>query len=382
MCQYKFYKSILIMKLFYFLALTILLFCSSCKNTKEQNDKQIQIDLSSTQPINFKEIVEKITLIPLETNDSCLIKRISQLEASNNYFFINNDMKEVLIFDKHGKFINSSIKNKEKNYSTIANMDITNNELISIFNGNTIYEYNTSMSLVNKYKIMQPVAINFSQEMPRHLKLDDYTYLMRDDENTFIYSIKEQKILNHKREFFHQNMWTGIVNKHRFLKQDGQVYFSPAYICDTLYLLDKKHYMMKPFIIYNMGEDGINLNELPKDMNIQYYVNYLFQTDKYFLSDKIHLPYADLAFILHPKDNKSYVTYNNQSGTFKIYENGEKCFPIPHSVFNNTLIYAAMPSEISKYVDSTLIDKKEWQLIKNLEEDDNQVLICYIMKSK
>ena len=84
------------------------LFFSSCSKQDEINDKVIQIDISTSQPLNMADIVKHISIIPLETNDSCLIKRIVSMQVQNGKIFINNDQNEIMVFDGKGKYIHST----------------------------------------------------------------------------------------------------------------------------------------------------------------------------------------------------------------------------------------------------------------------------------
>ena len=66
------------------------LFISSCSKQDRINNKVIQVDISTSQPLNMADIVNHISIIPLETNDSCLIKRIVSMQVQNGKIFINN----------------------------------------------------------------------------------------------------------------------------------------------------------------------------------------------------------------------------------------------------------------------------------------------------
>lgn len=364
----------------HYILLIGIFFTYSCSKPKLDNNEIIKVDLSVAKPMNMSDFVKEITLLPLETLDSCLIKRINQLEVSKNYIFINNDMSEVLVFDKNGRFITSTISKKGQgpdDYLIVANMDITNDELISIFDGNTIYEYDVQMNLVDKQKIVLPEYSTIRHEMPRHLKLNEDTYIIKDGVYTYFYSVRNDSIISYKKNFYHPHSWTGVINSLRFLKHNKKIYFSPTHVSDTLYQMNIQQNQLEPIVIYDAGDWTVDLDELPQDMNIQYYSNYLFETDKFFLSDKIHLPYADFAFLHRAKDNKSYISYKRKLHNVEIYKNGEQHFPIPHTVYKNVFVYAAMPDKLYKYIDSTLI--KEKVNFANISEFDNHILVCYIL---
>lgn len=68
----------------------------------------IRLAIQQNKSIAFKEEVESVEYIPLETNDSCLISNLLNLQVSDHYLFMyNGKTKQVLQFDRAGKFIRS-----------------------------------------------------------------------------------------------------------------------------------------------------------------------------------------------------------------------------------------------------------------------------------
>ena len=55
-------------------------------------------------------------------------------------------------------------------------------------------------------------------------------------------------------------------------------------------------------------------------------------------------------------------------------------FPVPNAIYENKLIYAAMPDVVERCIDVSLVDAESLERIKNLKEDDNQVLIIYELR--
>ena len=108
----------------------------------------------------------------------------------------------------------------------------------------------------------------------------------------------------------------------------------------------------------------------------------MMNTEKMFLLDKIHLPYADFCFLANLKDKKGGFTYKDKDGkvTTYTYDYDKKFFPVPNTIFGGKLVYAAMPDVVEKCIDVSLVDAESLKRIKNLKEDDNQVLIIYELK--
>lgn len=368
------------MKYFYYL--NLLLMFSSCVG-QEQESAIIGVDYDSYQTLELSSLVKAIKLIPLETSDSCLIQKINQLIIQNNKIYVNNNTKEVLVFNNEGDFIMSTAKRLgegPEDYFRIASMDITEEGFISLYDGFQIKEYDARLNLINKYSPQIPDYIRSAQELPRHIKFGKETYLIREHEHTCVYSTKCDSILKLEHEYFHPYSHIGNVNSLRILENGENIYFSPSYICDTLYLFDKKNYDMLPIVIYDTKDSGVNLNRLPSDMNIEYYMNYLLNTDKIFLTDKIQYKKNDLAFGYCIKNDEAYVVHRNNKGYVTIYKGNEKRLPVPHAVFENTMVYAAMPDELNTYIDIALLDSISLKYVNTLLEDDNQVLVYYELK--
>lgn len=370
------------MKYYYYFLFLLLIFSSSCIRQK-QKSTIIRVDYNSYQALKLSSLVKTIKLIPLETSDSCLIQKINQLIVQNDKIYVNNNAKEVLVFNNNGDFIMSTAKRLgegPEDYFRVASVDVTKEGFISIYDGFQIKEYDAKLNLINKYSPQIPDDIRSAQELPKHIKFDSETYLIREHEHTCVYSTKYDSILNLEHEYFHPYSHTGNVNSLRILENDENIYFSPSYICDTLYLFDKKNYNMLPVAIYDTRNQGVNLNRLPSGMNIEYYMNYLLNTDKVFLADKIHYKNNDLAFGYCIKNDEAYVLHKNERGNVTLYKGNEKRLPVPHTVIENTMVYAAMPDELNTYIDIALLDSLSLEYVNSVLEDDNQVLIYYELK--
>ena len=74
----------------------------SC-NEKEHTEA-IKID-SQVEDIMLSEIVDSITVIPLETTDECLIGYINEIRYYNGHYHIyDHKNKSIFTFDEKGKF--------------------------------------------------------------------------------------------------------------------------------------------------------------------------------------------------------------------------------------------------------------------------------------
>ena len=229
--------------------------------------------------------------------------------------------------------------------------------------------------MCRKHSLIDCQVGNFSSKT---LEFPAFSISISPPQNTY-YSVPKDSVLGIKHEYYHPNS-AATVNNLRLLKHQGEIFFSPTYICDTLYRVNQVEHRMEPVVIFDGGENDINLDELPSDMGFQYYMEYMMNTEKMFLLDKIHLPHADFCFLANVKDKKGGVVYRDKHGKVMVYYHKDtQTFPVPNTVYENKLVFAAMPEHIEK-MDMTLVDAESQERIKDLKEDDNQVLVIYTLK--
>ena len=168
-------------------SLLICMALASCAEPMNENGHVIKVSIEDTRPMELSEFVESIKLIPLETTEESLIKEISRLVMKDGKVYIQNHLLNVLVFDENGKFLLSTAKRYgqgPEDYYMLSSMDITDDGLISIYEGFRIREYDMNLNLVNSYFPQLPDSIHSALEMRKHIKLDKDTYLFRDHEYT------------------------------------------------------------------------------------------------------------------------------------------------------------------------------------------------------
>lgn len=87
--------------------LTLLLFILfSCKSTGDKTDcKVLHVDLVE-HPVPTEELFSKISVIPLETNDSSfLVKPVKVIIKDNRYYIVDEGVPAVFSFDEEGHLL-------------------------------------------------------------------------------------------------------------------------------------------------------------------------------------------------------------------------------------------------------------------------------------
>ena len=122
-----------------FTILLTIIFCG-CSSDQDSNinivDNQTNINIPDF--VDFKEdsivpfTLENISLISLETNESCLIKSVFTIRFSKDYIFIQNHLYNVLMFDRNGKFLRQigARGRGPGEFRTVFSFNITNDEVL------------------------------------------------------------------------------------------------------------------------------------------------------------------------------------------------------------------------------------------------------------
>lgn len=79
-----------------------------CKqNNHDYSDVEtIKFNFSETNPL-YEDIFKETTIIPLETNENCLVSEITQMEVWDNKIFILDwKLNSLLVFNTQGKYLN------------------------------------------------------------------------------------------------------------------------------------------------------------------------------------------------------------------------------------------------------------------------------------
>ncbi len=145
----------------------IVLFLFACNADKEGHSNKIQeehlqvfeFDVDNYTENNFSDYFEISKVIPLETTDESLIKRISNTHINENEMLIfDRDLKKLLLFDLNGKFIRQiGYEGRGPGeYVKIIDFATTmNHDTISIYDeiNQGVLRYNRSGKFMDKVKI-------------------------------------------------------------------------------------------------------------------------------------------------------------------------------------------------------------------------------------
>lgn len=119
--------------------------CKQADIKKQASCVLVINNVKQNDPILYSSIFKNLDIVPLETNDICLISRITSMRYEDNKFFIfDSDQETIFIFDNKGGFINKIRKRGggPGEYTTIGGFDVdSKNKLICLSSRNKLIYY-------------------------------------------------------------------------------------------------------------------------------------------------------------------------------------------------------------------------------------------------
>lgn len=356
----------------------ILSFCSCQKQEQESN--VIKVDVAAAKELDLNELVEEINVIPLETNDSCLVGDRFTMQVRNGAVYITNGWKEVLKFDADGKFIRSTLPKNGENADEYA---ITYSTYVDKEDNLDIYEmylprlqrYNKDFEYMETLPVEVPNTLS-SLRARTHVKLNDSIYAFKDIFDIHFYSVPQKQVIKTLHEEFPSLL--GWTTQLMLVDYDNKWHYSRSYSCDTLFYLDEKELEFKPELVFDFGGKSFNVNDLPSDMSAEYYQKIIVDTDKLLVLEKINL--SDKKFCFFMGDGNSYVSYTTKKGSTVYRINKQNPFPDPDAIEHNMFYNLVWPVDLEERIKTELLDKESQERLTQIKEEDNPVLIRYKLK--
>lgn len=95
-------------KILFTLSILFTIFFICCNNsTLQKSGIIIDLDKNIQKAIKYSSFVDSISYIPLETNDSCIIGHVKDIQIADSFIFVLDKKQPVIfIFDQHGNYLN------------------------------------------------------------------------------------------------------------------------------------------------------------------------------------------------------------------------------------------------------------------------------------
>lgn len=363
----------------------------SC-SMQQKADGKIKLQVtgvnSSVSP-SVDELFSSIEVIPLETQDSCLLMNTTKVVPCKDGYFVFDNLKPALyLFDGSGKFVREIGKkgNGPGEFQLLADfvIDEKENRIVLLSQYGFLLEYDWDGNYMGK--IILPVKPNYYS-----------VALLNNGQNWALWSCVDTEddgisIIDRHSHASVNSYW----NNDRILDMDlispfysykGNIYFGSAYQ-PQVYRLEPNSMVYE--YSWDFGTDGIDEKLLAGYASIE---NSGERNRKKLqdLKDGI-LPYS---MECHAQNSRYYyvalrsgfgmqrpfknVFYDKQTGHSFIFEKMKEGISVQVLFLAEDYLVSVLPyEEVSLYKE--LLDENEYAKISDRKEDDNLCLVKFILK--
>ena len=355
--------------------------------------------VKNEKQIKLSEIAEKITFIPMETTDASLLNKV----RANNIISVNGNIvipcfnMGAFAFDENGKFIAPISRKGQGPAEFLRFVGVAGNSdlnLIYVKDGRKMMAFRPDGTFVDEFKTPGALHWESSIVMQDSITLSSVINYTGQRPYRLILTNAQGDTLKAFPQYDRFEIPKGmnyiyINNKENFLYQYKGESVYHDYYCDTLFTVTRDSLL--PRYLLEMGE-----YKLPKDLRLEaeffsddpdlakkkaenYYRPIFFENDRY-----IVMPYT--TWNLHNRDLPTELMYYDrqtkecikvEGGAFVNDMMGDLPFCPDARIAENVL---AEWWEASELMELTEEGVELPENLKNLQEDDNGVLVLVHLK--
>ena len=369
----------------YTTVLLLMLCCCNPVSKKPDNIKVITVDIDNFDDVSIFDIFEKVEVVPLETDESCLIRNINKFIYYNNIFYIFDfQERKILAFDHNGKFkfeIDDRGQGPQE-YLYLADFDINKEKnTLSLLDAMKaeINEYSLDGNFLNKHKI--PQLVNSAYKSIKHITDDTIAFWTYDYSNRLkFYSKEKNKIFkecfptddsffdNFSGEAFAYDYYIriNIDNNVYEILPEGDV--TVAYTWDLGKLNYDHNKIKKP----NYSNDPEEFEKFKEKLYASEVANYIFTS----LGGNSRYIYSNVL----RKNKNIKILHNkvtNKTVAFKETTEGADFWP---KYWTDSLVIGFFIDSPHRFVPDNVLDEENIRIRNQFREDDNPVLVKYYLK--
>lgn len=382
--------------------LLLVLFCGCSSKDKKMN---VEIERIPINVYNISQdassFIDKIELVPLETNDSSLLHKYGKVmyDKETDVYAVYTRDQVIFTFSGNGDFISNSKKMQGQGpdeYYMVVDMKfnpyLKGIDLLNPYG--TIYTYSSDFKLLGRRKIKPEFPIDHLMA----LNLEEYIFTY-----PFLWTNQEVAFANLKTQQVYNADYSGTISsgnsmaKDCFYKIGDDFYFIPPGINYYFYRIDTKGMKLIPIMYLDFGDLEIKEADLPgramgkrvdsdeerarvvkeaqeRAQFLRHSNNHIVPLIKFFNDDYVYFVKstqgAGSNFIYNRKTKKSFLTKEDKPFIMNF------CF----GIVDNVLLSIRQPEYVSRLVDRRLMSTEEIYKMEQLKEDDNPVIIKYYLK--
>lgn len=365
--------------------LYILLLITACSHTSPiVGYPSLFVNLEQ-QTVSFKDLFSTIRLIPLETNDSCLLIGIDKLICFEERFYVLDVQRPALyIFSKSGNFIQQISRkgNGPGEYNMIYDFYIDENE--------------RKIGLLNPYGYLLIYNLNgvFLEKRGLPVKPNYYSVSDMDAKSIALWScvdksekgitVLEKDSFSIMNAFWNNDRIFDMGNMKPFYRYRGELYFTTAYQ-NIVYKL--KQDSITPAYQWDFGKGGIHESLLQKYLDIEndsernnrllndlsdgtfpFLMNSHNQNDMYY--------YVSLQKGLGNKRKYINVFYRKADGKSFVFEKTSEGMSLHPLTFTEDYIISAINvNECDSF--KNYLSTEDYSILKSYTSEDNIILVRF-----
>lgn len=365
--------------------LYILLLITACSHTSPiVGYPSLFVNLEQ-QTVSFKDLFSTIRLIPLETNDSCLLIGIDKLICFEERFYVLDVQRPALyIFSKSGNFIQQISRkgNGPGEYNMIYDFYIDENErkigLLSPYGYLLIYDLN-GVFLEKRGLPVKPNYYSVSDMDAKSIAL--WSCVDKSEKGITVLEKDSFSIMN---AFWNNDRIFDMGNMKPFYRYRGELYFTTAYQ-NIVYKL--KQDSITPAYQWDFGKGGIHESLLQKYLDIEndsernnrllndlsdgtfpFLMNSHNQNDMYY--------YVSLQKGLGNKRKYINVFYRKADGKSFVFEKTSEGMSLHPLTFTEDYIISAINvNECDSF--KNYLSTEDYSILKYYTSEDNIILVRF-----
>lgn len=360
---------------------------TTCQSpVKYVNYKVINVpDLTDNENLSIFDYFSRVELVPLETSPKCMIKKVSKLICSlDRYYVLDEDQAILFIFDSYGKYLSSINKrgNGPGEYAEIYDFKIEMDKVEILDPAGKIIEYDYDGNFLKTYRLPFRAADLLDSVNKDTLVL----YRSFAEKRINFYSKSSAQILNktYKRpETLSRIYSTGRNPFYHF--NDTLHFFSPY--DNNIYYIDDMELNIK--YQWNFGKYNLKIKDIPERLPsdnqsfIKYVIKLKEDINSKFVNDFKYIIETDqyiLTSISFKKYNR-HILYDKRTGKSNIFVKTKEgvIFYYP-TLFEDGIASCINPDKIQLLAPAQVLDEKNQNTLKNIEIDDNPLIVKYYFK--
>jgi len=381
------------------LFITVVLFgLISCKPKKEQQSLLleggtiIKVDPNSAYDnVSVFDFFSKIELIPLENGEDALLNSdyVKFRVSGNRFYFLDTKNNVIHVFNPDGTLMHQNSKNGRGpgEFLTSTAIEInpytSNLEVLNPMGSISIYD-SLGVDYVGKIDLSFPIGIHAIHEMVI-ISPDRYLFFSHFDSerNLFCYSTSDNTHSSFDYDFpsFFNPLGTMDPRGHFYNYKDTLRYYEGHN--GNVWSVDPESDRLIPAYKWDFGEHTFDISYVEEEQSTQYYVMTGLRLSTKYVSSIFEYIETDRLLIMRGRYKGAWraFMYDKLNHFTKMFNKTTEGAQLSRTVIHNNELYLHIAAKyVSIAVNDKVLDQKNQEILKKIQDEDNDVIIKYTLK--